>query len=313
MKGAIVFVFLLLTGINSQAQTLQFLLDSSTYYWDSEQYKEAFGVLSRGVAESKKQYEAGIGNSGSNYAYVLNQMGVRLYMAENYETAESYHNVAIPIYKTVQREDGADYLVCINNLALCYDDHGLYNESLNEYAYLLSNDTFLQSQGNGLYQTYNTAGVCGYQTGNYELAKGFYQKGLALLNVDVPDYWVLMENLLVLENSLADYIEAYKLLVPLAKQFPEKEQEYSNTIAYYSRDMGHVEFNKGNYVGSIPYFKNTLLTRRVLYMINLDVCRIKFPSLEGVGVGFIRKISFLESQTIPIGLISCWHEHLKLM
>jgi hypothetical protein len=38
-------------------------------------------------------------------------------------------------------------------------------------------------------------------------------------------------------------------------------------------------------------------------MINLDVCRIKFPSLEGVGVGFIRKISFLESQTIPIGLI----------
>ncbi|MFT7033627.1 MAG: manganese transport protein [Cyclobacteriaceae bacterium] len=46
-----------------------------------------------------------------------------------------------------------------------------------------------------------------------------------------------------------------------------------------------------------------LLTRRVLYMINLDVCRIKFPSLEGVGVGFIRKISFLESQTIPIGLI----------
>ncbi|MFT7035249.1 MAG: hypothetical protein ACJA2S_003771, partial [Cyclobacteriaceae bacterium] len=42
----------------------------------------------------------------------------------------------------------------------------------------------------------------------------------------------------------------------------------------------------------------------VLYMINLDVCRIKFPSLEGVGVGFIRKISFLESQTIPIGLIA---------
>jgi hypothetical protein len=39
-------------------------------------------------------------------------------------------------------------------------------------------------------------------------------------------------------------------------------------------------------------------------MINLDVCRIKFPSLEGVGVGFIRKISFLESQTIPIGLIA---------
>jgi hypothetical protein len=47
-----------------------------------------------------------------------------------------------------------------------------------------------------------------------------------------------------------------------------------------------------------------LLTRRVLYMINLDVCRIKFPSLEGVGVGFIRKVSFLESQTIPIGLIN---------
>jgi hypothetical protein len=49
---------------------------------------------------------------------------------------------------------------------------------------------------------------------------------------------------------------------------------------------------------------NWLLTRRVLYMINLDVCRIKFPSLEGVGVGFIRKVSFLESQTIPIGLIN---------
>jgi hypothetical protein len=39
-------------------------------------------------------------------------------------------------------------------------------------------------------------------------------------------------------------------------------------------------------------------------MINLDVCRIKFPSLEGVGVGFIRKISFLESQTMPIWLIT---------
>jgi hypothetical protein len=54
-------------------------------------------------------------------------------------------------------------------------------------------------------------------------------------------------------------------------------------------------------IGPIVTFK--LLTRRVLYMINLDVCRIKFPSLEGLGVGFIRKISFLESQTIPIGLI----------
>ncbi|MFT7035868.1 MAG: integrase/recombinase XerD [Cyclobacteriaceae bacterium] len=35
-----------------------------------------------------------------------------------------------------------------------------------------------------------------------------------------------------------------------------------------------------------------LLTRRVLYMINLDVCRIKFPSLEGVGVGFYKKNKF---------------------
>ncbi|MFT6802969.1 MAG: hypothetical protein ACJA2N_002161 [Salibacteraceae bacterium] len=52
-----------------------------------------------------------------------------------------------------------------------------------------------------------------------------------------------------------------------------------------------------------------LLTRRVLYMINLDVCRIKFPSLEGLGVGFIRKISFLESQIIPIGLITLPEMH----
>jgi tetratricopeptide (TPR) repeat protein len=126
MKGAIVFVFLLLTGINSQAQDLQVLLDSSTYYWDSEKYTEAFDVLSRAVAESKKQYEEGIVNSPSNYAYILNQMGIKLYMAEDYETAESYYNVAIPIYKTIQGEDGADYLICINNLAVCYDDHGLY-------------------------------------------------------------------------------------------------------------------------------------------------------------------------------------------
>lgn len=258
MKRVIIIVILSLVGINSKGQDLQVLLDSSTYYWNSEKYKEAFNLLTQAVTESKKQYEAGIANSASNYAYILNQMGVRLYMAENYETAESYYNAAIPIYKTIQGEGGADYLVCVNNLAVCYNDHGLYNESLNYYAYLLSNQVFLESQGASLYQTYNTAGICAYQTDNYELAKEFYKKGIDLLNENFEDYWVLTENLLVLENSVANYAEAYKLLAPLMVKFPEKEQEYSNTIAYYNRDMGHLEFNKGNYAGSIPYFKNTL-------------------------------------------------------
>ena len=256
MKKLSVFSLFLLLTIKSYGQNLQVLLDSSSYYWDAQKYTQAFDALSRAVDASRAAYEAGSENSAYNYAYILNQMGVRLYTAESYETAESYYNAAIPIYKTLQGASGSDYLIAMENLAVCYDAHGLYQETLDIYTSLLSNEGYQQAAGNNIYQTFNSAGVCAYQIDNYDVAKEYYQKGLSFLNESIPDYWVLTENLIVLENTWGNYAEGYKYLVPFLNKFPEKETEYSNLIAYYNRDLGHVEYGNGNFVEAIPFLKN---------------------------------------------------------
>ena len=55
------------------------------------------------------------------------------------------------------------------------------------------------------------------------------------------------------------------------------------------------------------------------YLNVIVICRIKFPSLEGLGVGFWKICTFFKSQTISIGLIlllstllfsSCQQENL---
>ncbi|MFT7163065.1 MAG: hypothetical protein ACI9GZ_004265, partial [Bacteroidia bacterium] len=50
--------------------------------------------------------------------------------------------------------------------------------------------------------------------------------------------------------------------------------------------------------------KHILLTRRFLNVKDMVYNGIKFPSLEGLGVGFWKKLIFIKSQTIATRLIT---------
>lgn len=258
MKKVILLILIGLPLAHLKGQDLQELLDQSSQNWDSENYEEAFSLLSTAVEEAKALYEEDSEGYGYSYAFILNQMGVRLFATENFETAASYYSAAIPIFKEIQGEDGDDYLVTTENLALCYSSYGEYEPALSQYTNLLANQKFQGQAGDALYQTYNAAGICAYQTDNYELSKQYYEKGISLLNQDNPDYWILVENLIVLETSWSKYIEAYEYIAPFLVQYPERKEEYSNAFAYRYRDLGHVEFNNGRFAEAIPFFKNTI-------------------------------------------------------
>lgn len=258
MKKLVLPVVLLCFCTQSMAQGLQELLDSSNKNWETERYEEAFNDLSQAVELAKKEYEAEKENATYNYAYILNQMGVRLFAAENYEVAESYYLAAMPIYKDLQGDSGNDYLVTMENLALCYNSHGKPDDALKIYNTLLQNEKYKSLAGTELFQTYNTAAICAYQTDNYDTAKMYYLQALAFLDEERPDNWVILENLILLEKDWAKYAEAYPYLEKLLTKFPEKEKEYANLKAYYYRDLGHVAMNKGNYTEAIPHLKQTL-------------------------------------------------------
>ncbi len=258
MKKLFVLFYFLLFFTQSYSQGLQELLDSSNEHWDNENYAEAFTDLSKAVELAEVEYKAASENAAFSYAFLLNQMGVRLFAAENFETAATYYSAAIPIYKSLQGEQGSDYLVSIENLALCYNSYGKTEDALQLYTYLLENETYQKSAGNNIYETYNTAAICAYQIDQYELSKEYYLKSLAYISEEAADYWVIVENLITLEKTWAKYEYAFKYLELLLTKFPDKEKEYSNIKAYYHRDLGLVEFNKGNFPRAIAHLKNTV-------------------------------------------------------
>lgn len=277
---------------NAYSQDLQVLLDSSEYYWNVEQYTKAYGSLNQAVEGAKKYYEANAESSAANYAYILNLMGSKLYQSESFEVAASYFDAAIPIYKELQGEFGDDYLICMSNLAMCYENDSDYENALIIYNYLLSNEKYVSNEGKNLYQAYNKAGICAYQVDNYEVAKDFYQKALALMTEKSQEYWVIMENFILLENDFAQYAEGYKLLEPFLKKYPNKESEYTNLIAYYHRDMGNAAFEEGNYPKTVVHLKKTLK-----YLVEVDsLDRIsKVYALQGLSAAFVNSSQFKES------------------
>ncbi len=250
----LLIVLLFLTSIQAQVcgQDIKMLLDSSNYYWQQERYQQAFAVLSKAVAASEKAYESGEADADYVYAYVLNQMGVRLFAAENYETAATYYQAAIPLFEAVQGSAGADYLVTMENLALCYNSAGKSEEALELYTQLLENPAYREAAGPSLYQTYNTAAICAYQSDRYEVAKNYYQMALGQLTEESEDYWVITENLLLLEKDWGKYGAAYPLWQQLTDKYPDKKKEYPNVKAYYYRDLAHAQMEKGNYAAAIP-------------------------------------------------------------
>ncbi|MFY0653127.1 MAG: CHAT domain-containing protein [Cyclobacteriaceae bacterium] len=292
MKKIFFFVFFLVSLSKSYSQDLQVLLDSSTYYWDHKQYTQAFSTLNKAVEVAKSAYEAEEENAAYNYAYILNQVGMRLYTGENYETAATYYNVAIPIFEKVQGENGQDYIACVENLALSYEVNSQFEEALNVFAYLLENEAYQNAAGSNIFQTYNKAAICAYQQDNYELAKEFYEKALSYLNEESPSYWVILENLIVLERDFSQYAEGYKYLEKLLKKFPEKKSEYRNLIAYYHRDLGNAEFNEGNYNGAVLHLKTMLE-----YLVEEDsIDRIsRVYALEGLSLAYVNSQNYTES------------------
>lgn len=247
-----------LMTLSVAAQDLQGLLIQSNQQWENEQYEEAFQTLNTAVELAGKEYENNSAEYGYSYAVILNQMGIRLYEAENFEVSASYYETAIPIFRAAQGENGDDLLVTIENLALCYNANGQYAEELSMYVQLLENEKYIKQTGNAVYQTYNTAAISAFQGDNYDVSKTYYQQGLSYLDTNDPDYWVLAENLILLETSWSQYIEAYKYIKPLLVNSPEKKDQYSNDIAYYNRDMGHLAFAKGDFTNAIPFFKETI-------------------------------------------------------
>lgn len=258
MKRLVIWIFLILSLTHLYAQDLQALLNESNQNWENENYEEAFNLLSKAIKEAKALYEQDNEEFAHSYAFVLNQMGVRLYTAENYETAATYYFAALPLFKQDQGEEGDDYLVAVENLALCYEAYGQYEAALGMYTTLLNSKKYQEQAGDALYLTYNSAGICGFQADYYELSEEYYEKGLALLSVENPDYWVVLENLIVLETYWSEYIEAYQHIEAFITQFPEKEEEYTNSIAYHFRDLGVLAFNEGKYAEAISHFQSTI-------------------------------------------------------
>ncbi|MCP4457979.1 MAG: CHAT domain-containing protein [Cytophagales bacterium] len=289
MRKSITLILFLFSLLKSQSQELQMLVDSSTYYWSSEQFTKAYNALNTAVEISKKAYEAGEENGATNYAYILNQMGIRLYQGENYETAISYYDVAITLYKELEGENGSSHVTSLENLVLCYNALDMYQEALQLYSYLLTNEKYQASTGANIYQTYNTAGICAFQVDNYEVSKEYYEKSLSLITEASPDYWVIVENLLELEKYWSKYAEGYKYLESFLEKFPNKTAYYSNLKAYYYRDLGNATYGESNYLEAIPHFKTMLE-----FLIEEDsIDRIsRVYALEGLSASFINTKNF---------------------
>ncbi|MFK7951505.1 MAG: CHAT domain-containing protein [Ekhidna sp.] len=258
MRKPLLCILVSLITFSVAGQDLQALLNESNQQWENELYEEAFQTLNTAVEQAGKEYENDPEGYGYSYAVILNRMGIRLYEAENYEVSASYYETAIPIFKQVQGESGDDYLISVENLALCYNEGGFYEQAVSTYAILLENSKYQEQTGKGIYQTYNTAAICAYQADNYDLAGTYYRKGLSYLTSDHEDYWVLVENLIVLETTWSQYISAYQYLEPFLSQFPGKKEEYSNALAYYNRDKGHLSLGGGDYSKAIPFYKKTI-------------------------------------------------------
>lgn len=258
MRIIIFSILAVLLTFSVTGQDLQGLLTQSNEQWENEQYEQAFQTLNTAVELAGKEYENDSEGFGYSYAVILNQMGIRLYQAENYETSASYYETAIPIFKAVQGVGGDDYLVTTENLALCYDANGQYAASLSMYQVLLTNEKYIEQTGDAIYQTYNTAAICAFQADNYDVSKKYYQEALSLLSTTDEDYWALVENLILLETSWGKYVEAYEYLEPLLANFTGSKEQYSNDIAYYNRELGLIAFGEGDYAKAIPFFKESI-------------------------------------------------------
>lgn len=251
-------LLLVCSTFTSKGQDLQVLLDSSRYYWDAQNFEKAFGLLATGVEVAKGLHEKQEPNGTMNYAYLLNQMGVRLYQAEVLDKAEAYYRAAIPLFLNIEGENGPNYLTAVENLALCLNDAGKFAEAFEQYEILVNNPLYVDSQGEMIYQTYNTAGICAYQANNFDRSISLYESALSFLTPTHQDYWIITENILILTQTWAKGKEAAKHLQPFLEKFPEKEAEYRNLIAYMNQDFGVEAMQKEDYLTAIPYLEKTL-------------------------------------------------------
>jgi tetratricopeptide (TPR) repeat protein len=244
--------------LQSSAQSVSDYLQSSTENWNAGNYEQAFSDLTQAVTLSGQQYQSDPQAFAMEYANVLNQMGVRLYQADNLETAASYYRAAVPVFQEAQGESGKDFLITLDNLALCLNDMRNYEEAIQVYSYLLSNDTYLSTNKEQLYLTYNSAAICAFEAGQFDLSDTYYERSLELAPQDSPDYWLITENYILLERTKGNYEHALAMIEPFLERFPEKKSQYSNVMAYIFRDQAIATFEAGDYMASIPLYQKTL-------------------------------------------------------
>ncbi len=282
---------------SGQAQDLRTLLDSSSYFWDNQNFEKAFETLNQGVELAKNLYETKDENGAFSYAFMLNQMGVRLYQAEVYDKAESYYSAALPLFREAEGEAGSNYITTMENLALCLDDEQKFDEALDVYAHLLSNEAFHIAAESSIYQTYNAAAICAYNAGNRDVAFNYYENALSYLDESHADFWVIVENLLVLEQAWGSGLNVQDYLTKFIERFPDKEEEYRNLIAYLNRELALQKLEEMDYKGAIPHLETV-----IKYLVPEDSVDhvIVLYSTHDLTSAYVQTFQF--SKALPIAL-----------
>ncbi len=297
MKNTLFSSLLFLGALAINAQDLQMLLDSSNYYWETEEYTKAFETINRAKLEAERALEAEEEFAKYNYALVLNKAGIMLLEAEDYDRSIEFIASAADLYEEVEGENSPDRLITLENLAVAYSRKGSYFMSAFWYDLLLQNEAYLESQADDLFLTYNNAAIASQLGGMRDDAYVLFEKSLGLLDPEDPNYWAVMENILAMDRDMGYGLESEKYQKMFFQKFPDRKAEFTNLVAYRHREQALAAFGENDYRAAIPFLEKTLESLSPNDSLSY---KVKLNTVEELALSYVNTSQYLQARKYAI-------------
>jgi len=224
--------------------------DTQLAYRDAARYYQEAAELLPAGHEIKK-------------AACLNNAGLALYSAGEYEQALPLYQETLKIGEQVLGKQHPHYATYLNNLALLYKSQGKYDKALALYqAPLEIVEQVLGKQHPDYAGSLNNLAALYYSQGQYDQALPLYQEALKVveqvLGKQHPDYAKSLNNLAGLYQAQGKYNQALPLHQEaltireqvLGKQHPDYASSLNNLAALY--------YSQERYEQALPLFQEAL-------------------------------------------------------
>lgn len=202
----------------------------------------------------------------------------RVYQYESkYDSAMSFYNKAVDIYKTNHLKPGIEIVKVYNNIGSIYEDKANNRKALFYYDKALKLGlSCLKPDNIMISHIYNNIGLIESEMGNLQKALSYYRKDLAISekilgknHPDIAKSYVNIGNIFYqigdLDNAAEYYNQALRIFIHI---FGKDNQ----LIAQTYNNMGAVYYTEGNYEKAIEYFKKSMKIKEdILGLYNSDV------------------------------------------